>query len=629
MPKITLCKNGKSLCYIRLKLQTNTILKFAADELHKYIGKMTNASITISQHTKNLILIELTIDKTLSDEANGRYDSAVIDVSPQCIRIAGENGRSVLFGVYSLLEEFGCLWTYPFEEHQVIPKRKSLQLKVGKRRISHRLKIRAVDLEPMIRRQHEVIPQFIDWLAKNHFNAFSTHPGKYGHGEDLWTTDIVRWEDVADVVVPALKKRGIMLFQNVHTLHHFMPPEKYFKKHPEWYSLQKIIPPRAKSKEEKLAKYLIRYFEDPTEGKHHYELPDSTKTRPHWLDENGDMRIPAQLCYSNKKAVNEYAKNVIKYLTDHCEEVDVIGLWPRDGGNFCQCKKCRNNPYAIFYAIRDVANRIHKKFPNLLVEHIAYGGPAVYTPPPEDLPGDDKMIVFFCCPDEIRIKWTRWLNKNNMVGYRGDYVCADNYARCGMVAIVPDYAKEIVDITADKFELKGVSSFYIDMDSWWINSLNLWLLAKASLTNSPAMTDAINEYCKKYYWRYSPQANEFFEAINNIQSIRRLLRKYENISFDDERFRLLYTYFAFREKISRANDLRQSAQKIANRSKRSALKKMLEVAKIEEHLLAMVQESHWRADGLFSWKFFVCRRWERFEKDEKFCKSLLKPNSKE
>ncbi len=620
MSKITLCRNGKSLCYIRIKPKADKILQFAANELSRYLEKITNASVSVSNSCENLFPIELKIDKNLNNESSGKYDSALIDVRCDRICIAGENARSALFGVYSFLEEIGCLWTYPFEEHQVVPKIKNLKLRIGQKLISHRLKIRAVNLEPMIRRNRELIPHFIDWLGKNHFNALSTHPGKYGHGEDLWTTDVVRWEDVADVVVCGVKQRGIMLFQNVHTLHYFMPPEKYFKKHPDWYSLQNIISPRAKSRQEKLAKYLIRYFEDPTEGKHHYELPKSSKTRPKWLDANANMRVPAQICYSNKEAIKEYAKNVIGYLSRH-REVDVIGLWPGDGGNFCQCEKCRNNPYAIFNAIRYVAGEIHKRFPDVLVEHLVYGGRAVYKPPRDDVAGDERMIVFLCCPDEIRSAWAKWLNRNNMIGYRGDYACADNYARQGMIAIVPEYAKNIVDVTVDEFQLKGVSSFYIDIDSWWISSLNMWLLAKASLSEPLEMELAIREYSKKYYGEYSRQAYEFLELSNDndVNAIRNLLRKYKDISADDERFRLLYTYFEFRERILHANDLRESAHKVVSRSKGSALKKMLDVAKIEEQLLAMVQESYWRNDGLFNRKFFVCRRWERFEKDRKFC----------
>jgi hypothetical protein len=155
------------------------------------------------------------------------------------------------------------------------------------------------------------------------------------------------------------------------------------------------------------------------------------------------------------------------------------------------------------------------------------------------------------------------------------------------------------------------------------HSLQLRILqtvTQSTCLSEPAeMTNAISEYCKKYYGRYSKCAYEFFGAIDNGKSLRQLLRKHKNISVSDERFRLLYTYFEFRERILRANDLRESAHKVVSRSKGSALKKMLDVAKIEEQLLAMIQESYWRNDGLFNRKFFVCRRWERFEKDRKFC----------
>lgn len=624
MPKVEFCKSGQSLCCIRVNSKADVTVRFAAEELSRYLKEITDASVPISSgHKKKLIPIELVVDKSLSDESNGKYDSVQIDVSKDAVRIVGENSRSVLSGVYSLLEEIGCLWTYPRKEHQVVPKKKSLRLGIGRKMISHRLKLRVVCLDQMVRSTREVIPQFIGWMAKNHFNALSTHPGNYGHCEDLWTTDIIRWDEVADIVVPTLKRCGIMLFQNVHTLHHFLPPEKYFKMHPDWYSLQDVSEPRAESNEERLAKYLVRYFEDPTEGKHHAELPDSTKTRPKWLDENGNMRIPAQICYSNNKALNEYAGNVVEYLSQH-PEVDVIGLWPRDGGNFCQCSECRKDPYAIFKAIRYVAGRIHRRFPDVLVEHLVYGGPAVYAPPPDDLPGDERMIVFLCCPDEIRLKWGKWLNENQMIGYRGDYVCADNYAQQGMVAVNPDYIKELVDMTINEFGFKGVSSFYIDTDSWWISSLNMWLLAKASLAAPSEMMASIKEYSKKYYGRYAEQADGFFKSIGDAAAIGKLLQKHKRISLDDDRFNLVYTYFGFREKLLSANELRQAARKIASRSRKSALKKMLDVAKLEEQLLAMVQESHWRADGLFNLRFFVSRRWERFEKDEEFCRALRK-----
>ena len=516
---VILAQNQKvKCCVITAQEKPDRVVKFAAGELARYLSKICGAKVAVAKKKQpHRIGIHLAVSDVLKNKSGFEgQDHFIIEISGKKIQIFGENPRSVLFGVYTFLEQLGCRWYYPLKSEQIVPKLDKVSVATGKKEVLHRLAIRAFPLLPMIKRDLPIILNFIDWMAKNHYNRLYTNQSHYGKGYDFWSTDVIRWPDVEKQVVPELKKRGVNLCMSSHSLHFFMPPEELYPKHPDWFALRELAPPGNGYPKNPLAGQLTRFFEDPTDSKHHYELPDSTKCWPRWLSKDGKMDIPHQLCFTNEKAVTEYSNRVVKYAKAH-PEVSVLGPWPSDAGSYCSCSKCKANPHAIFEVVNNIAHRVKKVAPKMRVEHLVYGA-ATFEVPKKIKNICDNLTFFLCGPPEVRKQWGKWLNKLGRLSYRGDYVLVDNYACQGMVMLRPQYAYEMAEETLANHGY-GTSSFFIETTSWWRNCLNMYFLAKASLDNPPKIQDIIKDYCEKYYGPRAKDALKFFKIASNDSDI--------------------------------------------------------------------------------------------------------------
>ena len=80
----------------------------------------------------------------------------------------------------------------------------------------------------------------------------------------------------------------------VHSFYKYLPPEKYFADHPDWYS--------------------------EIDGQRKHER--------------------AQLCLTNEEMIQELIKNVLKTLRDN-PDATMIDVSQNDWYGFCTCEKCR------------------------------------------------------------------------------------------------------------------------------------------------------------------------------------------------------------------------------------------------------------------------------------------------
>ena len=127
----------------------------------------------------------------------------------------------------------------------------------------------------------------------------------------------------------------LYFFKGRHSAYHsffeVLPPNVYFEKHPEWYSLVK--------------------------GK----------------------REPKQLCLANAEMKAEYIKETLKRLRED-SSVDFIQVSQNDWHGYCTCDKCKammeedggapSGPYLRF--ANEVAEAVEKEFPNVRIDTFAY-----------------------------------------------------------------------------------------------------------------------------------------------------------------------------------------------------------------------------------------------------------------
>ncbi|MFH0930991.1 MAG: DUF4838 domain-containing protein [Candidatus Zixiibacteriota bacterium] len=638
----------------------SAILSFAAEELQRYIYKMTDFKVPISQNAPgqqtNIILNLLTGGKKMPE------DGFSVQSLKKDILLTSNSDRGILYAVYSFLEYLGCRWFYPTQTEEIVPKRDSLTTGKLHWQEEPKLKYRGIVLEPMILKDIDLILAHIDWMAKNRFNVISTHPGKYG--TDLWSTDILRWEDVQDAVLPQLKKRGIMLNMHSHNLFYFLPPEKYYVKHPDWYAvkggkeswgyrlpsyLKKKVGAKTKNLLLSLGN-LIRYFQDPGEIIFPYEVAYPEKVWPEWLTVNGGLKIPSQICYTNKEALKEYTRNVLRYIKEH-PEVDILGLWPADGGQFCKCNNCEKDPEKIIRLTVAIAKLAEKIRPGLLIEYIRYTGPTRIIP--KITKGNKNILILVTGRDPQGKDWLEWSKENGCYGvYRLEYDWADNYAKKGNVRLNPD---DVANWTRHVSEegMLGMDILYIETHSWWRNAFNLYIFSKIAWKNNAGNLDEIlKDYFSKYYrgaasevarifellrhninYSDSPGLNPFIIKSNQVAftRIETIMKRLKMVRQDNlaKRIEKLEAYTQFIGKWSEVQNHRFMADSAFKKSDyQEAVENLHQAARLETRMQQMCQDSYYKTDGVLDMRLFLCLRRERFYENRnlllKIQKEILK-----
>lgn len=247
------------------------------------------------------------------------------------VYIYGGKQRGTLYGVFAFLEnELGCRWYTP--QVQLIPKKPKLIFG----NFDHKEK-------PGIQVRNNFYFEAFDvlWATRNKMNGrmFLWDP-KYKPNDGVFYKE---------------QPGGEETYWSVHTFFPLLPPEEFYARHPEYFSL--------------------------IDGKRIYER--------------------AQLCLSNKE--------VLKIITERIREN--IRLYPRfliydvsqnDWRNPCQCDKCQaivqregggEESGIIIWFVNQVAQAIEKEFPGKMIGTLAYQ----YTrKPPKNIRPRHNVVVRLC-----------------------------------------------------------------------------------------------------------------------------------------------------------------------------------------------------------------------------------------
>lgn len=171
-------------------------------------------------------------------------------------------------------------------------------------------------------------------------------------------------------------KRGTFPF--VHTFAHVVPPGRWFKTHPEYFSLI------------------------------------------------AGERNPKQLCLSNLKVQELVTAQVLRWIEEN-PAYDIFSLSENDGGGFCECEKCwrmngkeiRENygqptqPGAFFRFVNLVADAVRKQYPEKWIDTLSYS--YLNLLPPKYFEMAPNVIVRVCLnvdgPKRVRL----WLKAAHRV----------------------------------------------------------------------------------------------------------------------------------------------------------------------------------------------------------------------
>lgn len=296
----TLFNQGKSDYRIVLSSGASASEKWAATELQHWLKEVGGAEIPITESGNNSSGPKIVIgypglpvageNKPDANDESFRYFNSGTD-----LYIYGGSHRGTMYGVFSFLErELGCRWYTP--KVSVIPKRKELPFSW----FDHAE-------QPGVRVRNDFYYEAFEpvWAARNRVNGAMSYREQPGGVEAYWA---------------------------VHTFYPLMPPDEFYKKHPEYYSL--------------------------IDGKRIYER--------------------AQLCLSNPDVLQIITQRIRKRMRESPEYL-IYDVSQNDWANPCQCDNCQaivkqygGESGIIIWFVNQVADAVKQEFPDKFIGTLAY-----------------------------------------------------------------------------------------------------------------------------------------------------------------------------------------------------------------------------------------------------------------
>ncbi|GAA4446482.1 hypothetical protein GCM10023091_39660 [Ravibacter arvi] len=318
----TLFSKGRTDYTIALASTASPSEKWAADELRHWLKEISNADFPIvpldkSKSPRIIVGYNPEVGKKTGVKAPADGDETYWYTSSDAdILIYGGKQRGTLYGVMSFLEnELGCRWYTPTVS--VVPKRSELKyLSFGH---SERAGIRV---------RNDFYYEAFDpvWAARNKMNGSMGIPDQPGGVESYWS---------------------------VHTFYPLVPPEEFFEKHPEYYSL--------------------------LEGKR--------------------VSHNAQLCLSNPEVLAIVKERIKKKIRENPGYL-IYDVSQNDYYNPCECDKCQaivkregSESGIMIWFVNQVAEEVEKEFPDKFIGTLAYQ----YTrSAPRNIKPRNNVVVRFC-----------------------------------------------------------------------------------------------------------------------------------------------------------------------------------------------------------------------------------------
>ena len=329
--------------------------KHAAAELADFLGQVTGGEFKVEglgfrgQGSRLLVGAKAAnlADKDFSTKGLGQEGLIIRTVENDLI-LAGGQPRGTLYAVYTFLEDaVGCRWWAPGES--TIPHKTTLEIPA--------LNIRYVPIIEM-REPYWFVTSDGDWCVRNKVNGGRTcidpHQGSKFH------------------------EMG-----SCHSFYIDIPPGKYFKDHPQWFS----------------------------------EI-DGKRTSSN-----------AQLCMTNDELIKEYTRIIkdnlrnksknafFNYIADtNTEQASAVWVSQNDWGGHCQCEKCKaindreGTPAgALLQFVNAIAEDVEKEFPQVAVYTFAYDWS---QKPPKTIKPRPNVVIWLCTTGcKYNVPYTHEINK--------------------------------------------------------------------------------------------------------------------------------------------------------------------------------------------------------------------------
>lgn len=452
----TLVQNGKSAYTIVVSASASPSEQRAAGELQRYMEEMSGAKLPVATDTQPvkgpMILVgdskPLRKLKPAVPFSTLGNEGFVIRTSGRHLIIAGGRLRGTMYGVYTFLDKLGCRWFT--REVSRIPKRATINIA----KINETVHPSFENREPFFTEAWDK-----DWAARNRTNGDHTQLDESTGGK-------------------------LKYYPFVHSFEALVPPSKYFKDHPEYFSL--------------------------IDGKRRAER--------------------SQLCLTNPEVL-KIAIAQVEQWTREKPDTTIFSVSQNDWEGWCECDQCRrveeeeggqhSGPLLRF--VNAVAAEIGKSHPDKLIDTLAYW----YTenPPAKVRPLPNVRIRL--CPIGICIAhsftqcprsgyfyknlqaWSKITNQLYIWHYN------TNFSHYQMP--MPDFDELAADIPA--YERLGVVGLFMQGaypkgGGGEASELRAYVLARQLWDASTVVSKTVDEFMEGVYGPAAKPMREYFNLLH-------------------------------------------------------------------------------------------------------------------
>lgn len=353
--EVRLVADGRPMACITLPHQASEAERTAAHALRMYIGKVTGADVPLGEGMPVHIYLGRAAAFTDLPFAPPKLEAEhfLMRTHGSDLYLLGADDAAVSHAVYTLLRELGCRWFMPGEIGEVIPHMADVAIGPVNRIEGPDFSLRNI---------------WFSWDSRDPLNT----PDARARAAD-WSR--------------RNRTGGASVFMSHNLVHGPLPPDTYFKEHPEYYALV-----------------------------------------------NG-VRVPRQPCTSNPEVIEIVARAANAYFDEHPEAIS-YSLSPEDNADFCQCANCialdsgaRDPGFSNYPVVTDrlvkfynaVAERVQEKRPGKCIAFYAYFN---HTLPPTTVRLNPNVLVSvtaqqFCTLHSVTDRGCA--SRRKMAGIVGEY----------------------------------------------------------------------------------------------------------------------------------------------------------------------------------------------------------------
>jgi hypothetical protein len=455
--------NGVSSYSIVIPAKPKPWEKYAAGELTKYVAEMTGVKLPVvsdDSPQKGPEFILGLDNKRLQgmafkdEKAKWGENGFTLKTKDKDIIIVGGEPRGVIYGVLELLEKWGI--GFFNEDITRIPKHKQLVLS---------------------KLNETIVPSF---------SIRDTSNGDM-ENSDLWTHQRLTGPNWGGKCRSIKHGRAGCWGSGLHSFLQHVPAEKYFKSHPEYFSLR------------------------------------------------GGERIPSgQLCLTNKDLPGIVSDKLLTSMRKAPANLKYWGVGQMDNLGFCQCPECmalakregaQSGPIIEF--VNKVAEKTAKEFPQNTIVTFAY---QYSEQPPANLKGHDNVAVQLCTINADRLYPIAADSPNEKNRYY--YKILKGWSKNVKTLQVWDYITDFTDFMAihpdyftwgDNLRLyKECGVDLVFMQGPYNNrhaefsDLRRYVMSRLMWDVNRDCRKLIRKYCDVVYGDAGPMVYEYMEAAHKI-----------------------------------------------------------------------------------------------------------------